>query len=215
MSAVTHSTGAVAADRILRFDGVQRFAHWANATLFTVLILTAIPLYFGSFFGLVLERHTVEQIHVWTGLALPIPLLVSLAGPWGRRMRRDVRRFNFWTRDEIRWMRSLGKTGRATDKFNPGQKLNAIFVAGSIVLMLVTGSMLQWFRFFSVSQREGATFVHDSLALVIVIVVVGHIGMALTHLESLRSMLTGRVSERWARAHAPAWLEEINDDELA
>ena len=75
--------------------------------------------------------------------------------------------------------------------------------------------MLQWFRFFSVSQREGATLVHDSLALVIVIVVVGHIGMALTHLDSLRSMLTGRVSERWASANAPAWLEEINDDELA
>jgi formate dehydrogenase subunit gamma len=214
MSAVTQPSTSRSTNRILRFDRLQRGAHWINAILFTVLILTAIPLYFGSFFGVVLERHAVEQIHLWTGLALPLPLIVSLTGPWGRRMRRDVKRFNYWTRDEIRWIRSFGQSSLAADKYNPGQKLNAIFIAGSIVVMLVTGSMLQWFRFFSVSQREGATFVHDGLALTIVIVIVGHLAMALTHRESLRSIFTGTVSQRWAKVHAPAWMKEmVNDDD--
>ena len=193
---------------LLRFDRVQRAAHWANATLFFILIFTAIPLYFGSFFGVVLPRHLIEQIHLWTGLSLGLPIIISLSGPWGTSMRRDIRRINYWTREEIRWLRTLGRSGLEADKFNPGQKLNAIFVGASILVMLVTGAMLQWFRFFPVSFRSGATFVHDIFAWVIFIVVVGHIVMAVTHREALRSIFSGWVSESWAKRYAGRWLQE-------
>ena len=194
--------------RMLRFDRVQRSAHWSNALLFGVLMATAIPLYFGSFFGVVLARHVVAEIHLWTGLALPIPIIISLLGSWGVQMRRDVRRINLWTREEMRWMKTLGETPLVADKFNPGQKLNSIFTAASIVIMLATGSMLQWFRFFPVPWRQGATFVHDVFAFAIFLVVIGHIVMALTHRDSLRSIFTGWVSEGWAARHAGAWLKE-------
>lgn len=194
--------------RVLRFDRVQRTVHWVNALLFFSLIFTAIPLYFGSFFGVTLPRHLIEMIHLWSGLALPLPLIVSLVGPWGSAMRRDVRRINYWTRAELRWLRTFGKSQLDEDKFNPGQKLNAIFVAASILVMLVTGSMLQWFRFFSVSLRSGATFVHDTFAFAIFFVVVGHIVMALTHRDALRSIFKGWVSRNWAEHHAARWLEE-------
>jgi formate dehydrogenase subunit gamma len=200
--------------RLLRFDRVQRGAHWANATLFFILIFTAIPLYFGSFFGVVLPRHLIEQIHLWTGLSLALPVIISLVGPWGTTMRQDVRRFNYWTRDEIRWLRTFGKSKLEADKYNPGQKLNAIFIGVSILVMLVTGSMLQWFRFFPVSYRSGATFVHDIFAWAIFIVVVGHIVMALTHREALRSIFKGWVSESWAGRHAGRWLKEVRLGEV-
>jgi len=193
---------------MLRFDRVQRSAHWANAILFGVLMATAIPLYFGSFFGVVLPRHVVAEIHLWTGLALPIPIIISLLGSWGVQMRRDVRRINLWTREEMRWMRTLGESPLVADKFNPGQKLNSIFIAASIVIMLATGAMLQWFRFFPVTWREGATFVHDVFAFAVFLVVIGHIVMALTHRDTLRSIFTGWVSENWAARHAGAWLKE-------
>lgn len=204
----TTQTRSRAALRILRFDRVQLATHWVNAVLFTVLMVTAVPLYFGSFFGLVLPRHVIAQIHLWTGLALPLPIIVSMIGPWGSRMRRDVHRINYWTRDEIDWLRTLGKTTLAADKFNPGQKLNTIFVGSAIVILLATGSMLQWFRFFSVPLRVGATFVHDTFALAVFIVVVGHVVMALTHRDSLRAIFTGRVSEKWARVHSAKWFDE-------
>jgi formate dehydrogenase subunit gamma len=194
--------------RLLRFSRVQRTAHWVNATLFFILMFTAIPLYFGSFFGVVLPRHLIEQIHLWTGLSLALPVIISLVGPWGEAMRQDIRRINYWTHDEIRWIRTLGKSSLEADKYNPGQKLNAIFVGASILVMLVTGSMLQWFRFFPVSYRSGATFVHDIFAWVIFIVVVGHIVMALTHREALRSIFSGWVSENWAARHAGRWLKD-------
>jgi formate dehydrogenase subunit gamma len=205
------TTGAVNSPvRLLRFDRVQRAAHWANALLFTILILTALPLYFSSLERVVGRHVLLEQIHVWSGVALPVPLIVSLLGPWGARMREDVRRINRWTRSEVRWLRSLGgrDAPKVVDKFNPGQKLNAIFVAGSIVVMLGSGAILKWFGIFPVSWRTGATLVHEVLAFIIVVVVVGHIGFALTHRDSLRSMVKGWVTEEWAARHAPAWLRE-------
>lgn len=197
--------------RLVRFDAVQRCAHWATALLFTILILTALALYFPSVEVFVGRHLLVEQIHVWAGIALPVPILVSIAGPWGKRMRRDMRRFNRWTRGEIRWLRS-GRSGYADlDKFNPGQKLNAIFVGAAIVLMLASGVVLKWFDLFPLGWRSGATFVHEVLALCIVIVVVGHIAMAVTHRDSLRSMLRGWVTVTWAQRHAPRWLRDELD----
>lgn len=197
------------AARILRFDRVQRAAHWANAVLFGICILTALPLYFGSIERVVGRHVLVESIHVWAGIALPVPIVVSLLGPWGRRMRRDVRRINRWTRRELRWLWSLGgDRGLQMDKFNPGQKLNAIFVAGSIVVMLGTGVVLKWVDAFPVSWRTGSTFVHEVLAFLIVIVVVGHLVLAFAHRDALRSMVRGWVTAGWARSHAARWLTE-------
>jgi len=195
--------------RIARFDAVQRTAHWANAALFGILMVTALPLYFGPIAGVVVPRAVVEQIHLWAGIALPAPLLISLSGPWGAQFRRDLRRVNVWTRDEVTWLKALGRHApQVVDKFNPGQKLNAIFTGAAIVVMLATGAMLKWFRFFPVDWRTGATFVHDVFALAIFIVVAGHVLFALTHPDSLRSIIRGWVTEAWAARHAPGWLVE-------
>lgn len=213
------AAGASTADgasRILRFDAVQRAAHWADAVLFVVCILTALPLYFSGIERLVARHTLVVEIHVLAGVALPVPLLVSLLGPWGRRMRRDVRRFNRWTHDEVRWLLSLGRSGGpVTDKYNPGQKLNAAFIGGAIVVLLGTGAIMRWFGPFPVTWRTGATFVHEVLAWVVAVVIVGHVLMALTHPIALGSMARGWVSTSWARAHAPAWAAEERPVETA
>jgi cytochrome b561 len=68
---------------ILRFDAVQRTVHWLNALMFLTLMFTGLPLYFGSFFGVVFPRHAIQMVHLWTGLALPLPVAIALVGPWG------------------------------------------------------------------------------------------------------------------------------------
>jgi formate dehydrogenase subunit gamma len=136
---------------------------------------------------------------------------VSLLGPWGRGLRRDVRRLNLWTPDERRWLRSLGRYPVVEPgKFNAGQKLNAAFTAGVIVAMLATGSVMHWYKPFPVDWRTGATFVHDVLAFAVFAVVIGHICFALTHRDALRSMFRGWVTRAWARVHAPAWMKELD-----
>ena len=205
---------------VLRFDRVERTVHWLNASLFLILIATGTALYFTPLIALVGRRRLVEQVHLYAGLSLPLPLLVGLAGSWGRRLRRDVGRINRWTEEDLQWLRGLVNTasGRRQaalrprlGKFNAGQKLNAAFVAGGGLVMLGTGALLRWYVPFPLSWRAGATFVHNWLAVTFVIAIVGHIAFALADREALRAMLGGRVSRAWAARHAPAWLDESSE----
>ena len=170
--------GAAGGDR---FDRTERAVHRINAALFFVLVATGAGLYIDAIAIVVGRRQLVEAVHLWAGLALPVPLLVAVAlrAP-GARLRADMRRLNRWTPDDYRWLRSLG---RARDvrlgKFNPGQKLNAAFTVGAIGVMLASGAVMGWFRLFPLPWRTGATAVHDWLALAFAIVVAGHIRFAL------------------------------------
>ena len=188
--------------------------HWVNAALFGILIVTGAALYLqpiGEFFG---RRALVEDIHVYTGIALPVPVLIAICGTWGRGLRADVRRFNRWSTEDRAWLRALTKPGPVRrrnlaavrlGKFNAGQKLNAAFIAGGGLVMLGTGEIMRWYHPYPLSWRTGATFVHDWLALAIGVVVIGHIVMAMRDPDALRSMFTGRISRTWAKYHAPAW----------
>lgn len=210
----------------MRFDRVERAVHWTNAALFAILIVTGAALYFTPLIALIGRRELVESIHLYAGLALPVPLLLALLGSWGRALRRDLGRINRWTEADRRWLRGLvdARSGRQRPdseapqrigKFNAGQKLNAAFTAGGALVMLATGSLLRWYEPFPLSWRAGATFVHEWLALLFVIVIAGHIVMALADTEALRSMLLGRIGRGWASRHAPAWLEELSADSTA
>jgi formate dehydrogenase subunit gamma len=206
---------------LVRFDRVERAVHWVNAGLFLILIATGAALYFTPLIALVGRRRLIEQIHLYTGLSLPLPLLLAWVGSWGRGLRRDAARINRWSDADLIWLRSLVESDPARPretirakigKFNPGQKLNAAFVVGGGLVMLGTGALLRWYVPFPLSWRAGATFVHNWLALVFVILIAGHIGFALADREALRSMLGGRVSRAWAARHAPAWLQEADTE---
>lgn len=211
MSTSVAAMGSAGARRIPRFDRVERLVHWCNATLFLVLLATGASLYFAQLSTIVGHRHTVKTIHVYAGLLLPVPLLLGLALPAGRHFRRDVSRINRWTDDDRRWWSRKTRPSVQLGKFNPGQKLNAIFVAAAVVLMLMTGSIMRWFEPFPDSLRTGATFVHDWTFITLLVVIVGHITFAFSDGDSLRSMIRGWVPEQWARRERPRWwAEEIS-----
>jgi formate dehydrogenase subunit gamma len=192
--------------RLPRFDRAERAVHWTTALLVLTLVATGAVLYVPSLSVAVGRRLVVEDTHVYIGLALFVPILIAVVGRWGANLRRDLAEMSGLTGPEVGWLKSLGRRGRSSvGKFNPGQKLNTNAVGGLLVVLFVTGLILRWGNFLPVGVRTGATFVHDVFAFVLLVVIVGHIGFALTHPPALRSMVTGWVSERWARRHAPAW----------
>jgi formate dehydrogenase subunit gamma len=201
---------------LIRFDRVERVVHWINAGLFLVLVVTGAALYLEPVGALIGRRAVVEDIHVYTGLALPIPVIVALCGSWGKAFRADLRRFNRWTKDDRDWLRALPqpRTERRlrfreirVGKFNAGQKLNAAFISGAALVLLGTGLVMRWYHPWPLDWRTGATSVHDWLALAVGLVVLGHIAMALRDRDALRAMLAGTISRTWAQRHAPAWLD--------
>ncbi|MEQ1787637.1 MAG: cytochrome b/b6 domain-containing protein [Acidimicrobiales bacterium] len=208
----------VVGERLVRFSRAERRLHWSNATLFLVLLVTGMTLYIPALSRLVGRRVLVKDIHVYSGLLLPVPLLAAYAGHWRDGVRRDVRRLARWSVDDRRWLLSLGRRGKARmGKYNAGQKLNAIFVAGCIPLMLATGGIMRWFDPFPLAWRTGATFVHDWVALTLLAVIVGHIAKALAEPVALRAMVEGTVPVTHAARHHPRWWSEVQapEDESA
>ena len=194
---------------IPRFGTATRALHWATAAAVLTCALTGLILYVGALSALVGRRNLVKDVHVIAGLCMPVPLVLAYAGRWRTEVRREFRRLGRWTRADRRWLWSRGRD--ATDqvgKFNAGQKLNAAFVAGMIPIMLATGSIMRWFEPFPVRYRTGATFVHDWTAIATWVIVTGHILFALNDRMSLRGMLTGRVTRRWAEDRHPRWAAE-------
>jgi formate dehydrogenase subunit gamma len=189
---------------VRRFGRATRWTHRTTAALMGVCVLTAACLYVPQLAELVGRRALVVRIHEWSGLALPVPVLVGLAS---RAFRADLGRLNrFGPHDRV-WLRGAlrREAGRPAGKFNAGQKLYAAWIAGATLVMLGTG-LLMWFTHLTpLVWRTAATFVHDWLALTVGIVLAGHIGMALADPEARRGMRTGSVRREWAEREHPLW----------
>jgi formate dehydrogenase subunit gamma len=199
---------------LLRFDRAERVVHWANATLFGILMATAAVLYLPPLSAAVGRRQLVVTIHVYSGLLLPFPILVGIAGRrGGKRLRADLRRLNRWIPEDRVFLRRRGWRperipGLKQGKFNAGQKLNAAFTGGAILVMLATGSIMHWYKLWPLSWRTGATFVHDWIAIALFFTITGHILFAFADRESMESMWKGTISRNWAKRRAPRWLAE-------
>jgi formate dehydrogenase subunit gamma len=199
--------------QLLRFTRSVRWIHGLTGGLLIVCILTAAILYNGSLEVLVGNRYLVEQIHVYCGFALPVPLLVGLVS---RSYRLDLRRLNRFTALDWQWLRSRTRRGGEipVGKFNAGQKLNGALSAGAIGALLITGTVMYFTNLTRLSWRSGATFVHDWLSLGLGLLVVGHILYALRDPVAMRGMRTGLVPLRWARREHAAWVAEYTGEPL-
>jgi formate dehydrogenase subunit gamma len=194
----------------VRFDPTERLLHWANAALFGVLLVSGAALYAGPLAAVVGRRALLKEVHVIAGLLLPVPLLgVVVARRWSRALRADVARLARWDPADWRWLRSRGRDpGVPLGKFNAGQKLNAAWTVGTVLVMLLTGAVMRWFAPFPDDWRTGATFVHDVGFLLAAVVVTGHVAVALTDRHALRAMVRGWVPAEWARRRRPGWFAE-------
>jgi formate dehydrogenase subunit gamma len=157
------------------------------------------------------RRLLVRDLHLWSGLLLPVPFLAVVVGRWGHGFRRDCARLGRFLTDDWRWLnrRQRRYGGLRVGKFNAGQKINAILVAGTLPVMFGTGLVLHWARSFPESVRTGATFVHDWGYVALSVLVAGHILKALADPVALHAMRTGLVPARWAQAAHPRWHDEV------
>jgi len=174
----------------------------------TVCILTAAVLYNGSIAVPVGHRHLVELIHVYSGFALPVPMLLGILS---FAYRADLRRLGRFTPADRRWLRTrTRRDGTITvGKFNAGQKLNASLSSGSILVLLGTGVLMYFVRLAPLPWRSGATFVHDWFSLALGLLVVGHFIFALKDPEARHGMRTGSVSRSWAHIEHAGWLHDL------
>ena len=192
-----------------RFSRAERWVHRLTAVLLLSCLGTAFVLYNGSVAIAVGHRRWVELVHVYCGLALPLPMLLGLASA---AYRADLRRLNRFGPVDRAWLRTAARrSGLAVGKFNAGQKINSWLSAGSILVLVGTGVLMFFTGLAPLAWRTGATFVHDWFALGLGLLVAGHLYRAVRDPEARRGMRHGTVSESWARQEHPAWAEEVAD----
>jgi formate dehydrogenase subunit gamma len=195
---------------LARFDLVERLVHWSTAIMMLTLIVTGAILYLPSLALRVGHRGLVENIHVITGLSLLGPLVLGVAGPWRKRLIKDLRRFDRWGASDFDWFRSPARrSGLPRDKFNGGQKIEAAFLGAVMVAALVTGAIMRFAPSSWITWATGATLVHDALFFAIVAAVIAHVAFALSRPDQLVSMFNGRIPRSWAKLRAAAWLSEV------
>jgi formate dehydrogenase subunit gamma len=198
-----------AAVGVRRFTRAETWVHRSLNWLMGVCVFTAACLYVPQLAEIVGRRRLVVTLHEWSGIMLPVPIVLGLLS---RAFRADAGRLGRFFPHDWRWLRIAARhrrreTGLA-GKFNAGQKLFAAFVVGTVLVMIGTG-LLMWFpRLSPLVWRTGATFVHDWLALLVAVVITGHVWLATKDPEARRGLRTGHVPRWWIREEHPLWQAE-------
>jgi formate dehydrogenase subunit gamma len=193
--------------RILRFTWAERMVHRSTAGLMLVCIATAAILYNGSLSIRVGHRHLVELVHVYCGMALPVPIVLGLLS---QAYRADLSLLNRFTSSDWRWLRPRTRhaVASAVGKFNAGQKLNSWLSCGATLVLFGTGILMYFVGLSPLAWRTGATFVHDWFALGVGLLVCGHVYKATRDAEARRGMRRGSVDAGWALAEHPEWAKQ-------
>lgn len=191
---------------VQRFTLTERIVHWVHASAFFVLLASGLILYLPALSAAVGRRPLLKEIHFYTGLSWAGALvLVALLGN-RRALLATAREIDVFDRDDARFLR--GRLSTPQRRFNAGQKVNAIVTAAFALLLFVSGLLL-WIGERNTDIRlSGTLYLHDVLMYASVVIVVGHLYLALIHRNtrhSLRGMILGTVREDWAKAHHAKW----------
>jgi formate dehydrogenase subunit gamma len=197
------------AEKVLvpRFGRTERALHWIHATSFFALLATGLILYLPALAEVVARRNLVKNLHLLTAVVWFVAIVVVVVVGDRRRLAEDWREIETIDRDDRRWL-----AGRRAPqgKFNAGQKVNALLTVAFAMLFAVSGFFL-WLgerdhRFLF----DGTGTVHEVLTLVSIVLVAGHLYLALIHpstRHALRGMTVGDVREDWAEEHHAKWVE--------
>jgi formate dehydrogenase subunit gamma len=191
---------------VVRFSRTERWLHWIHASAFFVLLGSGLVLYLPSLASRVGRRPFVKDVHIDTAIAWAAALvLVVLLGDRGA-LRRTLRELDLYDEDDRLWLR---RVPRPQGRFNAGQKLNAALTAAFAVLFAASGFLL-WLGERDHRYRFASTIVlHDGLMYVSLVLLVGHLYLALIHpatRHALRGMTVGTVDRHWAVRHHPKWV---------
>lgn len=195
---------------VQRFTVTERLLHWVHASAFLVLLASGLVLYLPALSTAVGRRPLIKDIHFWTGVswggALVAIGVLGMLFDDRRALRRTLRELDVFDRDDGRFLR--GDLRAPQGRFNAGQKVNAIVTAAFAVLFFTSGLLL-WLGERNTDIRLGGTvYLHDVLMYASVVIVAGHLYLALIRRDtrhSLRGMVLGTVREDWARAHHRKW----------
>ena len=207
--------GGLSGRKILRFNTLERFAHWTLASTFIILALSGLNLIIGKTVILpLLGENAFGTLSAWGKIAhnyLAWPFMVALVMVlllWVVH--------NIPNRLDVEWLKQGGglvKKGvhPPAKKFNAGQKMIFWAVIAGGAALSYTGVMLL-FPAVAGTPADWQFFqtIHALTAAVLSAIIIAHIYIGSVGMEgAFDAMGTGEVDENWAKEHHSLWVEEV------
>src|SRR5258708_29321717 len=178
---------------IERFTASERALHWVHATAFFGLLATGLVLYVPRLSVLVGRRPLLKDVHVYTAVGWLAALVLVVVLGDRRRLRQTLRELDAFDSDDLMWLR---RQAAPQGRFNAGQKVNVALTAAFAVLFAVSGALLWLGERDHRFQFASTILLHDGLMYVSLVLLVGHLYLALIYpatRHSLRRMTLGYV----------------------
>ncbi|QJR09281.1 Formate dehydrogenase, cytochrome b556(fdo) subunit [Usitatibacter rugosus] len=203
-------------ERIERYGKNERTNHWLVAICFVLAALSGLALLHPAMFwltGLFGGGPWTRILHPFIGLAMALGFLFLALHFAGE---------NHVNESDKQWMRQwrdvvdnredrLPEVGR----YNAGQKVLFWALVILMLILVVTGFMFwrPWFaHLLPIWAVRGATLLHSIAAVLLIICIIVHVYAAIWVKGSMRAMMQGWVSGRWARRHHAAWYRQVTKD---
>ncbi|MDM8000031.1 MAG: formate dehydrogenase subunit gamma [Dehalococcoidia bacterium] len=201
-----------------RYSRGARLFHWTMTIAALVLAVTGLILYVHPFGAAAAGGYTRIIHRIAAVIFVASPLVFLMAKP--RRSVNFVKEIFTWGKDDIEWLKAAPDYYFGGDEkkmppqpdMNSGQKLWALVAFLSAIGFIVTG-MLMWFFKNSIPAElfQWATIIHDLCFIVAGAMLLVHLYLGAVHprmTESLKSMISGKLSVKFAKSHYGKWYEE-------
>jgi formate dehydrogenase subunit gamma len=211
---VTRAGTVLHADEVVRYTFAERVGHWINGAAYSYLLATGLALFTPYMYWLAAVLGgggTIRFAHPWVGLVY-MATIIWMQGKWRDDMK-SIPEDKQWGENLQAYVENRDEVMPPQGRFNAGQKQFWWVMLWSSVVLLITGLMM-WFP-ETISARAHwlmpiVVFIHSLVALVTIAAFIIHVYMSIWMTPgSMKAMIEGKVSTRWARAHHRLWFERI------
>ena len=210
--------GAVRIRWIPKYSAMERVFHWGHTVTFLLLAMTGMVLFF-PFLGPLAQGASGEftrLLHRAAAIAYgALPLIYIILEP--RRAWMSLKSVFKVGRFDIEWVKGMipyymfgrHEAMAPQDRFNTGEKLNAVVIILGSVVFAITG-LLMWFGkgFMPIGVFQAVVILHDIAMIVTVCMFIVHFYLAVVHplmWAGLVSMRYGVTSAAYAQEHHALW----------
>lgn len=205
---------------VRRFSLQARALHWTVAGLVILMGLTGLILFVPGWGAIALTGWTriIHRICAYAfGTVLVLYFII-----YPKASLALIKEAFTWKKEDIGWVKAATDyyTGGDESKMppqghiNPGQNLWQLIIIVCGVIFFVTGAILCFGKgAVSPGVFQWSLFTHALAFIIGGCMFIVHFLLGTVHprmSESLRSMITGKVSEEYAKSHYGKWYEEIS-----
>jgi len=211
---ITRAGTVVPEEQVLRYDFSERAAHWINALAYSYCLFTGLALFTPYLFWLAYVfggAPTIRFWHPWVGLVYTVTILWMQA-KWKADMV-AIPQDKEWNKSIRYYVENQDDKVPPQGRFNAGQKQFWWVMFWCTLILLITGTVM-WFPEKMPRNLHFlltlSVFIHSATALITIAAFIIHVYMSIWMTPgSMKAMIEGHVSVRWARAHHRLWYDKI------